>query len=303
MKMSSISTISKMQNIQNEREPGAPGVRWQGIPWKEMPPPEDRWVMLKHEGADGDELLTPGFIHHGTAYESTCYDGDKVTFSEPCSLTLFDGWAPILTSSPGMTWEQYLLHKIAEESAEICQAAHKAMGFGLGDTDPTKPSLGNRQILINELTDLFGVVALAVRFNLLPSDWLSVEGVRRKAGKVVKWASRSKEHGMLEEVPVVIDEPSKPTSLRCAAFGINPNGEHDILFLRFLPHPDHSIESAHLDDDAADFYREAAMTAARCQGWETNIAFVENDPGFAVEQICVWESIPERNVSFVKLGE
>lgn len=57
-----------------------------------------------------------------------------------------------------MTKEQYLLTQLAEEAAEVSQAALKAVRFGLNDTYPLVTSPTTLERLKAELSDLVGVI-------------------------------------------------------------------------------------------------------------------------------------------------
>jgi NTP pyrophosphatase (non-canonical NTP hydrolase) len=92
---------------------------------------------------------------------------------------------------------EYLLECVAEESGEIVQAAIKGSRFGLNDFwEPRNKS--NRDQLILEINDLFGVVALLQEMGQLPEVILNSEAIEAKKAKLIHFMQDSRERGMLE---------------------------------------------------------------------------------------------------------
>jgi hypothetical protein len=79
----------------------APDVRWSSVQWQPMPPPQNTWVLLQSEGADGEELIGSGYIHGDRSWASTSYDGNpQASVTDHLPLSMFEGWAPIVTPAP-----------------------------------------------------------------------------------------------------------------------------------------------------------------------------------------------------------
>lgn len=99
--------------------------------------------------------------------------------------------------------EQHLLVKLSEEAVEVClelsKRIHKTLLFGLDETNvknPTGPN--NRECIINELNDLFGIVDMLVEIETLPKDWLSYEKIQARKEKVRKYMEHARQVGNLE---------------------------------------------------------------------------------------------------------
>ncbi len=81
----------------------APGIRWSSVEWRDMPPPENTWVMLKSEGAEGEEQISSGFVRNGRSWGLTSYDGSpEASLNDHVPLSIFIGWAPTVTPSTVM---------------------------------------------------------------------------------------------------------------------------------------------------------------------------------------------------------
>lgn len=98
-----------------------------------------------------------------------------------------------------LTWNQYLLGKLAEEAAEIAQIALKAQQFGLDDVWEKVAPLTVRDRLCGELDDLLAVAAMlnqdaGLQFVSDPARKMA------KAAKVRRYAALSVELGQLVSV-------------------------------------------------------------------------------------------------------
>jgi len=97
-----------------------------------------------------------------------------------------------------MTETEHLLTCLAEECCEVAKHCHKALRFGLDDTDPTIAGAATEQYLINaELTDLLGVVEMLVAVGVLPQR-IDREGVNLKKIKVRKFMEYARNRGVLK---------------------------------------------------------------------------------------------------------
>ena len=77
-----------------------PGFRWESVQWRSMPPPQDTWVLVKSEGADGDEQIGSGYVNGDRLWSCTVYDGlPKPSLNDHVPLSIFEGWAPIIVPS------------------------------------------------------------------------------------------------------------------------------------------------------------------------------------------------------------
>ena len=101
-----------------------------------------------------------------------------------------------------ITREQHLLIKLSEEAVEVAlelsKRIHKTMLFGLDNVNIKKPDgPDNRQAIVNELNDLFGLVEMLVDEGTLPNDWFSEEKVLARKAKVEKYMEYAKSLGNL----------------------------------------------------------------------------------------------------------
>lgn len=92
-----------------------------------------------------------------------------------------------------MNREQYLLVKLAEESAEVGQIALKTAQFGLRERDPAR-TLDNLQRLHAELNDLLAVVNL-LNLECGLAFEADVAAMEAKSAKISKYYKYSKELG------------------------------------------------------------------------------------------------------------
>lgn len=98
-----------------------------------------------------------------------------------------------------MKAHEHLLACLAEEAAEVIQDVSKSLRFGLDDVylNQTEPKLTNKERLINELNDLFGVINVLEDEGILPRGWYNLDKQRKKEEKVRKFILYSKEVGAL----------------------------------------------------------------------------------------------------------
>ena len=101
-----------------------------------------------------------------------------------------------------ITREQHLLIKLSEEAVEVAlelsKRIHKTILFGLDEINIKKPDgPTNRENIINELNDLFGIVEMLVDEGTLPPDWLSQEKIDARKLKVEKYIEHAKNVGNL----------------------------------------------------------------------------------------------------------
>lgn len=90
-----------------------------------------------------------------------------------------------------MNTQDYLLICLTEECAEIAQRATKALRFGLDEIQPGQ-TLNNKERLIQEIADLFGVIE---KLELeIPKD-----KVLAKQIKIEKFMKYSKQIGRLQD--------------------------------------------------------------------------------------------------------
>ncbi len=77
--------------------------RWHEVAWKPMETlPNDTWVVLQLEGADGEELLVTGFIQSGVRHTMTVYDGELngcVDADDFPAYGHYLAWAPLLVNN------------------------------------------------------------------------------------------------------------------------------------------------------------------------------------------------------------
>jgi hypothetical protein len=102
-----------------------------------------------------------------------------------------------------ITEEQHLLIKLSEEAVEVAlelsKRIHKTMLFGLEETNVKKPDgPNNRECIINELNDLFGIVEILVDTGTLPKDWLSQDKIAARKEKVSRYMEHARNVGGLE---------------------------------------------------------------------------------------------------------
>lgn len=103
-----------------------------------------------------------------------------------------------------ITEEQHLLIKLSEEAVEVAlelsKRIHKTMLFGLDETNIKKPDgPNNRENIINELNDLFGIVEMLVDRGTLPKDWLSQDKIAARKEKVSRYMEHARNVGELRK--------------------------------------------------------------------------------------------------------
>jgi len=95
-----------------------------------------------------------------------------------------------------MTYEQFLLCKLAEECTEIAQDALKTQQFGFDSFHP-ETKMTNTEYLANELNDLFAILEM-----LSDSGYFSFEpdknAIEAKKQKVLHYLEVSKELGKVD---------------------------------------------------------------------------------------------------------
>lgn len=92
---------------------------------------------------------------------------------------------------------EYLLQCLQEECNEVAQAASKVNRFGLDNSWETETT--NREFLIMELNDLFGVIQTLQVEKVLPVPLSDITKIRAKVDKI-KWAmDYSRNKGVLHE--------------------------------------------------------------------------------------------------------
>lgn len=87
---------------------------------------------------------------------------------------------------------------LQEELAEVIQEVAKLLRFGPGEIMPGQ-ELTNLERVVNELNDLWAMVAMIANAGHIPEDWLSPERQHRKAANVAKYLDYSRQCGTLEE--------------------------------------------------------------------------------------------------------
>jgi len=97
-----------------------------------------------------------------------------------------------------MDRRQYLLSKLAEEASEISQISLKCQQFGMDDRYPDKDSNKNSTKLGNELTDLWGIVAMLVDEGHL-GFLLEEEKIIKKVQKVNRYYDYALKRGQIQE--------------------------------------------------------------------------------------------------------
>jgi NTP pyrophosphatase (non-canonical NTP hydrolase) len=91
----------------------------------------------------------------------------------------------------------YMLSKLMEESGEVTQAASKVLIFGADDIWCTKGKT-NREVLIDEINDFWGVVCYLSRLGVLPEDFLSCEKIVNKQLKLDQFLKYAQGRGIVE---------------------------------------------------------------------------------------------------------
>jgi phosphoribosyl-ATP pyrophosphohydrolase len=99
-----------------------------------------------------------------------------------------------------ITREQHLLIKLSEEAVEVAlelsKRIHKTMLFGLNETNVKNPNgPNNREAIINELNDLYGIVEMLVDEGTLPKDWFSEEKIQARKEKVERYMEHARNVG------------------------------------------------------------------------------------------------------------
>ena len=96
-----------------------------------------------------------------------------------------------------MTYEQFLLNKLAEEASEITKIALKATQFGLDDHHPESVTT-NREEIHNEINDLLTIVRM---LNDIGFDYqkLCYSSMKTKEDKVLKYLEYSRNAGYVEK--------------------------------------------------------------------------------------------------------
>jgi len=101
-----------------------------------------------------------------------------------------------------ITEEQHLLIKLSEEAVEVAlelsKRIHKTMLFGLDETDIKRlDGPNNRECIVNELNDLYGIAEMLVEEGTLPKDWLSRDKIEARKLKVRKYMEHARNVGGL----------------------------------------------------------------------------------------------------------
>lgn len=103
-----------------------------------------------------------------------------------------------------MTKKEYLLGLLAEESLEVAHRVHKALRFGLEETQPGY-TRNNKDRIMEELTDLFTVISVLAEEGILPDgeelasekyEWLN-EHEDKKEEKIKKYLDYSTKQGII----------------------------------------------------------------------------------------------------------
>lgn len=118
-------------------------------------------------------------------YICTRYDGH----TGPCAAV------PAFDSDPAMSFEQWLLTKLAEECVEVAQRALKAQQFGFKEVQKDQP-FNNAERLSGELADLNTTARLLIQLKLIgPFDDLNIDELKRQ--KLNKYLEYSRSLGMV----------------------------------------------------------------------------------------------------------
>ena len=98
----------------------------------------------------------------------------------------------------GMSNEQYLLNKLAEECNEVAQIALKTAQFGLSEMKPGQ-SLTNAQRIYEELNDVMGILKM-LNDEVIDFDYeVDSDAAYLKILKVAEFRSYSQQLGMVEK--------------------------------------------------------------------------------------------------------
>lgn len=98
-----------------------------------------------------------------------------------------------------MNVQEHLLAKLSEECVEVSKEIHKALSFGLEDTDPTIPGAATqRERIIEELNDVFAVIELLIDHGHLPKVFSDRSAIDRKKIKVGTFMAYAREKGALQ---------------------------------------------------------------------------------------------------------
>lgn len=104
-----------------------------------------------------------------------------------------------------MNLKEYLFSQLGEEAGEIAQMCSKINRFGLDEV--WKPEVGpNRERLIAEINDLFGVIEVLQELGHLPAVIDRPEQIAAKKEKVWKYAQYAREQGTLSLTLVELGE-------------------------------------------------------------------------------------------------
>lgn len=90
-----------------------------------------------------------------------------------------------------MTREEHLLTILAEECTELAHRCHKALRFGLTETQPGQP-YDNSQRIVCEYTDVLGAAA---HLGLVANPG----GIEAKREKIERYLEHSRRCGTLDE--------------------------------------------------------------------------------------------------------
>ena len=87
-----------------------------------------------------------------------------------------------------MTKKEYLLTCLAEECIEVAKEVHKALRFGLDDTNPATKQT-NAEAIRNELTDIVAVLEELKRADVaLKPHSKDSEYYKSKVARLAEWA-------------------------------------------------------------------------------------------------------------------
>ena len=97
-----------------------------------------------------------------------------------------------------MTKKEYLLTCLAEECIEVAKEVHKALRFGLDDTNPATKQT-NAEAIKNELTDIVAVLEELKRVGVLLAPYSKdSEYYKNKVRRIIEWANYSNKKEILE---------------------------------------------------------------------------------------------------------
>ena len=92
-----------------------------------------------------------------------------------------------------MTEKEYLLTCLAEECIEVAKEVHKALRFGLDDTNPATKQT-NAEAIKNELTDIVAVLEELKRVGVLLAPYSKdSEYYNQKIERLAEWFKYSRE--------------------------------------------------------------------------------------------------------------